>query len=157
MDYDAVTEIRICNLEEDTKEMKDKFETLRVILNELADAKNDELKDKIKTIGYPFVDVFEEERRKREREKESRPLTMVECESILYLANFTLQKNGFVSVKDLDDIYEFLKIPLNRPKRTNEEYGWSSLEDATIRDASTCTNRHGYVIIMPASEVRKIF
>lgn len=155
MAYDAVTEIRICNLEEDVKEMKDKFETLRVVLNELADAKNDELKDKIKTIGYPFVDVFEEERRKRERA--SHPLTMEDCERILYLANFILQKNGFVSVKDLDDIYEFLKIPLDRPKRTNEEYGWSSLEGATIRDVSTYKTRDNCIIIMPASEVRKIF
>lgn len=155
MAYDAVTEIRICNLEEDVKEMKDKFETLRVILNELADAKNDELKDKIKTIGYPFVDVFEEEARKRERA--SRPLTMEDCERILYLANFTLQKNGFVSVKDLDDIYEFLKIPLNRPKRTNEEYGWSNLEGATIRDVSAYKTKDNCIIMMPASEVRKIF
>lgn len=155
MTYDAVTEIRICNLEEDVKEMKDKFETLRVILNELADEKNDELKDKIKTIGYPFIDAFEEERRKREMA--TRPLTMEDCERILYLANFTLQKNGFVSVKDLDDIYEFLKIRLNRPKRTNEEYGWSSLKGATIRDVSTCKTRDNCIIMMPASEVRKIF
>ena len=155
MAYDAVTEIRICNLEEDMKEMKDKFETLRVILNELADAKNDELKDKIKTIGYPFIDVFEEERRKREMA--TRPLTMEDCERVLYLANFTLQKNGFVSVKDLDDIYEFLKIPLNRPKRTNEEYGWSNLEGAAIRDVSVYKTRDNCIIIMPASEVRKIF
>lgn len=155
MAYDTVTEIRICNLEEDAKEMKDKFETLRVILNELADAKNDELKDKIKTIGYPFINAFEEERRKRENA--SHTLTMEDCERILYLANFILQKNGFVSVKDLDDIYEFLKIPLNRPKRTNEEYGWSSLEGAIIKDVSSWKARNNCIIIMPASEVRKIF
>lgn len=155
MAHDAVTEIRICNLEEDAKEMKDKFETLRVILNELADAKNDELKDKIKTIGYPFVDVFEEERRKRERAKQNEDPTKEQLETVLHIMRFLLRKNGFVSVKDLDDAYEYLDIPIWRPKRTNEDLGWSNLDAAIVAGASAFGR--GYALIMPTLENRKMF